>query len=110
MDILKLLKEGATVESITEDFFDALEDAQSEYDKWQEEEKKKAAALAQKKLEEEYARERRAKAREALGAAIIEYFSTLDVAIDEETYKNVDLIIDALPKIKVVRSNFGGWF
>ena len=110
MDILKLLKEGISVEEITEDFFDALEDAQNEYDQWQEEEKRKAAALAQKKLEEEYVKEKRAKAREALGAAIIEYFSTLDVAIDEETYKNVDLIIDALPKIKVVRSNFGGWF
>lgn len=110
MDILKLLKEGATVESITEDFFDALTEAQDQYDKWKEEEEKKAAMLAQKKLEEEYAKKRKAKAREALGAAMIEYFSTLDVAIDEETYKNVDLIIDALPKIKVVRSNFGGWF
>lgn len=110
MDILKLLKEGATVEDITEDFFDALTEAQDQYEAWQEGEKKKASALAQKKLEEEYAKEKRAKAREALGAAIIEYFSTLDVAIDEETYRNVDLIIDALPKIKVVRSNFGGWF
>lgn len=110
VDILKLLKEGVSEEDIVEDFFDALDDARVEYEKWQEEEKRKAALMEQKKLEEEYAKKKRAKAREALGAAIIEYFSTLDVTIDEETYKNMDLIIDALPKIKVVRSNFGGWF
>ena len=110
MNILDMLKKGKSVEDLTEEFYDNLESAVTEYEAWKKAEEEKAKALAQKKLEEGYAREKRAKAREALGAAIIEYFSTLDVAIDEETYKNVDLIIDALPKIKVVRSNFGGWF
>lgn len=103
VDILKLLKEGVSEEDIVEDFFDALDDARVEYKKWQEEEKRKAALMEQKKLEEEYAKKKRDEAREALGAAVLNYMEALGFTVEEGTYDDIDAIVDALPQIKVVR-------
>lgn len=110
MDILKLLKEGKTVESLTEDFFDALDAAQHEFEVWkkeQEEEKKRAAARA---MEAEYKKQKLSNARKALGAAIIDYFEALDQEVTDATIEAVDWIIDVLPNIKVVKTSTKGWF
>lgn len=107
MDILALLKEGTSVEDITEDFFDALQDAQEEYEKWKKEQEERAKAAAARKMEQEFKKQRQDLAREALGAAIVNYFEALDIKVTEQTMADVDLIIDALPKLKVVRS--GSW-
>jgi len=39
-----------------------------------------------------------------LGAAIVDYFSSLDIKVTEKTLEDVEWIIDALPQIKVVRT------
>lgn len=106
MNILELLKNGKSVEDLTEDFYDALEQAVLEYDEWQKEEKRKAEALAQKRLEEEYKKVKVEEARQAVGAAILNYFSTLDIEIEEDVIENIDFIVEALPKIKVVRRHW----
>lgn len=105
-NILEDLKKGATVEDITENFFAVLEQAVLEYDEWQKEEKRKAEALAQKRLEEEYKKVKVEEARQAVGAAILNYFSTLDIEIEEDVIENIDFIVEALPKIKVVRRHW----
>lgn len=106
MDILALLKDGASVEEIVEDFFDALVEAQTEYEEWQKEEKRKAEALAQKRLEEEYKMKKVEEARQEVGAAILNYFSALDIQVEEDMIENVDCIVEALPKIRVVRRHW----
>ena len=105
MDILKLLKEGRTVEDITEDFFDALTEAQSMYDEYIKEQERKAKAEAARKMEEEFRKKKIKDARQALGAAMVNYFEALGVAVTEETLADLDFIIEALPQIKIVR----GW-
>lgn len=103
MDILKLLKEGISVEDITEDFFDALESAQEDYEEWKKEQEEKAKAEAAKKLEQEYLKKKQQEARASVGAAIVNYFETLGIVITEEMLKDVDYIVDALPQIKVIQ-------
>lgn len=102
MSILDWLKEGKTVESLTEEFYDALEEAVAQYEQWQKEEEEKAKAEAAKKLELEYKRHKQSEARQALGAAIVNYFEALDMAVSEKTLKDIDYIIEALPQIQVV--------
>lgn len=104
MDILKLLKQGVSVEDITEDFFDALEDAQQMYDRYLEEQERKAKEEAARKMEEEFRQKKIADARQALGVAMTNYFEALGVVITEKTLADFDLIIDMLPKIKVWKS------
>ena len=104
MNILELLKNGKTVEDITEDFFTAMEESQAAYEKWKEEEEEKRRAAAQRALELEYKKSKQEQARKALGAAIVDYFSSLDIKVTEKTLEEVEWIIDALPQIKVVRT------
>lgn len=106
MDILALLKDGVSVEDIVEDFFEALVEAQTEYEEWQKEEKRKAEALAQRRLEEEYKMKKVDEARQEVGAAILNYFSALDIEVDENTLENTESLIEILPKIRVVRRHW----
>ena len=108
MDILKLLKEGMTPDEIREDFMDELTDAQIEYNEWLKELERQKQALAARDAERAFKQKRIEDARSALGAALVEYFSALDLPIDEKSYEQVDWIIDALPHIKVVKT--GGRF
>lgn len=108
MNILKLLKEGFTAEEITEDFFSALNNSQEEYEKYLKEQEEKAKAEAAKKLEQEYLKKKQTEARAAVGAAIVNYFESLGIVITEDMLKDIDLIIDALPQIKVVQ-NWTPW-
>ena len=108
MDILKLLKEGVTPEQIMEDFLDELAEAKAEYDEWLEELERQKQALAARDAERAFKQKRIEDARSALGASLVEYFSALDLPIDEKSYEQVDWIIDALPHIKVVKT--GGRF
>lgn len=108
MDILKLLKEGMKPEEIIDDFMDELAEAKAEYDEWLKELERQRQALAAKEAEREFKQKRMEDARSALGASLVEYFSTLDLPIDEKSYEQVDWIIDALPHIKIVKT--GGRF
>ena len=108
MDILKLLKEGMTPDEVMEDFMDELAEAKAEYEEWLEELERQKQALAAKEAEREFKQKRLEDARSALGAALVEYFSALDLPIDEKSYENIDWIIDALPHIKIVKT--GGRF
>jgi 3-hydroxyacyl-CoA dehydrogenase len=112
MDILALLKEGRTVEDISEDFFDELQDAQVEYEAWKKEQEERAKAEAARKVEEEFLKQKKADARAAVGAAIVNYFETLGMVMTEKDLKDIDLIVEALPNLKVVRTfaNARGWF
>lgn len=108
MDILKLLKEGVKPEEIIDDFMDALEEAQAGYDEWLKELERKKQALAAREAEREFKKKRLEETRSVLGAALVEYFSALDLPIDEKSYEHIDWIIDALPHIKIVKT--GGRF
>ena len=108
MDILKLLKEGMSADEIMEDFMDELAEAKIEYDEWLEELERQKQALAARDAERAFKQKRIEDARSALGASLVEYFSSLDLPIDEKSYEQVDWIIDALPHIKVVKT--GGRF
>ena len=108
MDILKLLKEGVTPEQIMEVFLDELAEAKTEYDEWLEELERQKQALAARDAERAFKQKRMEDARSALGASLVEYFSALDLPIDEKSYEQVDWIIDALPHIKIVKT--GGRF
>ena len=68
-----------------------------------------ARKAAERELEKQYKARKIAEAKSALGAAMIEYLSALDMVIDDKTYADVDLIIEALPQIKVIKSG-GRWF
>lgn len=110
MDILALLKEGRSVEDISEDFFDALQDAQREFEAWKEEQEERAKAEAARKVEEEFRKQKRADARAAVGAAIVNYFEALGMVMTEKDLKDIDLIVEALPNLKVVKTGMRGWF
>lgn len=110
MDILALLKEGRSVEDISDDFFDALMSAQTEYAEWKKEQEERAKAEAARKVEEEYLKQKRADARAAVGAAIVNYFETLGMVMTEQDLKDIDLIVEALPNLKVVKTRARGWF
>lgn len=109
MDILKLLKEGMKPEEIMEDFMDELEEAKAEYKEWLAEIERQKQALAAKEAERAFKQKRMEDARSALGASLIEYFSALDLPIEEKSFGDVDLIIDALPHIKVVKTGGKFW-
>ena len=109
MDILALLKEGRTAKEISEDFFDALQDAQAKYETWKEEQEERARAEAARKMEEEYLKQKRADARAAVGAAIVNYFETLGIVMTERDLKDIDLIVEVLPNIKVANKVIS-WF
>jgi hypothetical protein len=103
MDIFEALKQGRTVEDLTEEFFEALALAQGEYDKYQARQAKVREAEAQRRLAREYELQRIKEAREALGAAMLSYFVALGKEATDKTYTDIDAIIDALPSIKVVQ-------
>ena len=109
MDILKLLKEGMTPEEIMEDFLDELADAKIEYDEWLEELERQKQAIAARDAERAFKQKRMEDARSALGASLVEYFSSLDLPIDEKSYETVDWLIDALPHIKIVKTGGKFW-
>ena len=109
MDILKLLKEGMTADEIYDDFMDALTDAQTEYKEYLEEVERRKKEQEAKELERAYKKQRLEECRSALGAAIINYFSALDLTVDDKTFEAVDWIIDALPHIKIVKTGGRLW-
>lgn len=109
MDILKLLKEGMKPDEIMEDFMDELEEAKAEYKEWLAEIERQKQALAAKEAERAFKQKRMEDARSALGASLVEYFSALDLPIEEKSFDDVDLIIDALPHIKVVKTGGKFW-
>lgn len=94
--IFALLKQGYTMEDIE----DLMVSAHADY----EEEK---AELARKEQEKKFKEQRIAEAREALGAAIIEYYSAIGKKVDESVIENVDYIIDTLPKLRVWSGRYG---
>lgn len=94
--IFALFKQGYTMEDIE----DLMVSAHADY----EEEK---AELARKEQEKKFKEQKIAEAREALGAAIIEYYSAIGKKVDESVIENVDYIIDALPKLRVWSGRYG---
>lgn len=110
MDILALLKEGRTAKEISDDFLEELKDAKEEYEAWKKEQEELAKAEAARKVEEEFLKQKRADARAAVGAAIVNYFETLGMVMTEKDLKDIDLIVEALPNLKVVKTCARGWF
>ena len=103
MDILKLLKEGVTKEEIMSDFAEELAESLKEYEEYLEEAERQRKIEAARKLEREFAQKRINEARQALGAAMVEYFSALGMTATEKSLKDVELIIDTLPQLRIVR-------
>lgn len=108
MDILALLKEGKTKESIVDDFTNTLADALAEYEEYLKEIEEKKKAEAARQLELEFRKTRQSEARHDLGVAMINYFESLGMVITEQSYKDVDLIIDVLPQIRIMNDYCGG--
>ena len=88
--IFALFKQGYTMKDIE----DLMVSAHADY----EEEK---AELARKEQEKKFKEQRIAEAREALGAAIIEYYSAIGKRVDESVIENVDYVINVLPQLRV---------
>lgn len=86
--IFALFKQGYTMEDIE----DLMVSAHADY----EEEK---AELARKEQEKKFKEQKIAEAREALGAAIIEYYSAIGKEVNEYVIKNVDHVMDILPRV-----------
>lgn len=108
MNILELLKNGKTVEDITEDFFNALEESQEAYEEYVKEQEEKRKAAEARKAELEYKKTKQQEARAAVGAAIVNYFETLGIVITENMLEDIDNIVEALPQLKVVK-NWSPW-
>lgn len=109
MNIYELLKDGMTAEEIKEAFDVAMSNAQVQYEKYLEEQKRIEREKAAKELERAYKKSHLEECRNALGAAIIDYFSALDIEVNDKMYETVDWIIDVLPHIKVVKTGGRFW-
>lgn len=86
MDILKLLKQGWSPEDIMEEFDEAMQIALTEYEKYQEEERRKEAARKAQEEQKEYALMKQKEAREALGAALVNFAIAYDITDIDEAY------------------------
>lgn len=92
MDILKLLKQGWSPEDILEEFDEAMQIALAEYEKYQEEERRKEAARKAQEEQREYALMKQKEAREALGAALVDFAIAYEIVdeFEEEDFLALD--------------------
>lgn len=100
MNILEMLKRGKSIEDLTEEFYDNLESAVTEYEAWKEVEEEKAKALAQKKLEEEMKMKKIKEARQTASVALVDYLKALGTEVDDGKIR-VDFVIKILPDLEV---------
>lgn len=111
MDILKLLKQGWSPEDIMEEFDEAMQLAQVEYEKYLEAERKAEAERAAAALALEYKKLKQEEAREALGAALIDFALAYELVdeVDEDYIASIERYVDLLkspgPKICTARVN-----
>ena len=98
MDILKLLKQGWSPEDIMEEFDEAMRLAQVEYEKYLEAERKAEAERAAAALALEYKKLKQEEAREALGAALIDFALAYELVdeVDEDYISAIERYIDLL--------------
>lgn len=98
MDILKLLKDGWSPEDIMEEFDEAMQLAQVEYEKYLEEQRKAEEAKAAAALALEYKKLKQEEARTALGAALIDFALAYELIdeVDEDYLSSIDKYIDLL--------------
>ena len=98
MDILKLLKQGWSPEDIMEEFDEAMRLAQVEYEKYLEAERKAEAERAAAALALEYKKLKQEEAREALGAALIDFALAYELVdeVDEDYISSIEKYIDLL--------------
>ena len=98
MDILKLLKDGWSPEDIMEEFDEAMQLAQVEYEKYLEEQRKLEEAKAAAALALEYKKLKQEEAQTALGAALIDFALAYELVdeVDEDYLSSIDKYIDLL--------------
>lgn len=98
MDILKLLKQGWSPEDIMEEFDEAMKIALNEYEKYQEEERRKEAERKAQEEQKEYALMKQKEAREALGAALVNFAIAYELVdeVDEDYISSIEKYIDLL--------------
>lgn len=101
MNILEMLKKGKSIEDLTEEFYDSLESAVTEYEAWKKAEEEKAKALAQKKLEEEMKMKKIKEARQASFEAIKTYLEALGTDVGASRVDTINFILDILPDLEV---------
>ena len=93
MDIYKMLKDGMSAEEVAKLFASAIENAQTQIEK----ENKEAEEQA---LRAEYIKARKQEAKEALGAALIEFALAYDIIdeANEEIIQWVDATMESLAR------------
>ena len=98
MDILQLLKQGWSPEDIMEEFDEAMQLAQVEYEKYLEAERKAEAEKEAKMLALEYKKLKQEEARTALGAALIDFALAYELVdeVDEDYISSIEKYIDLL--------------
>ena len=98
MDILKLLKDGWSPEDIMEEFDEAMQLAQVEYEKYLEAERKAEAERAAAALALEYKKLKQEEARTALGAALIDFALAYELVdeVDEDYISSIEKYVDLL--------------
>ena len=98
MDILKLLKQGWSPEDIMEEFDEAMQLAQVEYEKYLEAERKAEAERAAAALALEYKKLKQEEARVTLGAALINFALAYELVdeVDEDYISSIEKYIDLL--------------
>lgn len=105
MNIFEALKNGKTQESIMAEFTEDLAKAMIDYEKYLQEKAEAEERIRKAREAEEYARQAKAEARTALGAAILEYITTLDIKVTESTYDEINGVITAIENIFLRRVN-----
>ena len=98
MDILQLLKQGWSPEDIMEEFDEAMQLALNAYEKEKEEERRKEAERKAQEEQKEYALMKQKEAREALGAALIDFALAYELVdeVDEDYISSIEKYIDLL--------------
>ena len=93
MDIYKMLKDGMSVEEVTKLFTSAIKNAQAQVEK----ENKEAEEQA---IRAEYVKARKQEAKEALGAALINFALAYDIIdeANEEMVQWVDTTMESLAR------------
>ena len=97
MDILQLLRQGWSPEDIMEEFDEAMQLALSVYEREEEERHREAERKAQEE-KKEYALMKQKEAREALGAALIDFAIAYELVdeVDEDYVSSIEKYIDLL--------------
>lgn len=111
MDILQLLKQGWSPEDIMEEFDEAMQLALNAYEKEKEEERRKEAERKALEEQREYALMKQKEAREALGAALVDFAIAYGVIdeFDEEDFLALDNYLLNCAKSAVLGPSITVW-